>query len=362
MVPRGKGANGEGATQRARLEDIAAKVGVSKGAVSFALNGKPGVSDATRARVLEVAAELDWGPNSAARALGGAGTSVIGLVLARPAKTLGVEPFFAELTSGIQAALSERGFAVQMQIVESLEAEIEIYRRWWREHRVDGVIMVDRRPDDPRIEVVNGLGIPAVMVGGPGEEGQIPTVWVDDWEAMTSIVDYLAALGHRRIAHVGGVPEFLHSQRRIDALEAARHRLGLPELSSVVTDFSDQQGASATRRLLSASERPSAIVFDNDVMALAGLGVAMEMNIAVPAMLSIVSFDDSLLTSLTHPAITALSRDTIDFGYRVALLLLESVKNPPPTGGARSQRLPTPTLQVRASTTVVPRESGWVSE
>ena len=340
---------------RARIEDIAQRVGVSKGAVSFALNGKPGVSEATRQRVLAVAEELDWGPNSAARALSGAGTSVIGLVIARPAKTLGIEPFFAELTSGIQAALSERGFAVQMQIVENLEAEIEIYRRWWREHRVDGVILVDRRDVDPRIEVINSLGKPAVMVGGPGAPGEIPTAWADDWEAMTSIVDYLAALGHRRIAHVGGVPEFLHSKRRTEALDAARQRLGLDELLSVVTDFSDQQGASATRRLLAAAQRPTAIIFDNDVMALAGLSVAMEMNISVPAELSVVSFDDSLLTSLTHPAITALSRDTFDFGHRVARLLLESLQEPMPAGAARNLQLPTPVLQVRASTGAVPR-------
>ena len=233
-----------------------------------------------------------------------------------------------------------------MQIVENLEAEIEIYRRWWREHRVDGVILVDRRDVDPRIEVINSLGMPAVMVGGPGAPGEIPTAWADDWEAMTSIVDYLAALGHRRIAHVGGVPEFLHSKRRTEALDAARQRLGLDELLSVVTDFSDQQGASATRRLLAAAQRP---------MALAGLSVAMEMNISVPAELSVVSFDDSLLTSLTHPAITALSRDTFDFGHRVARLLLESLQEPMPAGAARNLQLPTPVLQVRASTGAVPR-------
>lgn len=335
---------------RARIEDIAQRVGVSKGAVSFALNGKPGVSEATRQRVLAVAEELNWGPNSAARALSGAGTSVIGLVIARPAKTLGVEPFFAELTSGIQAALSERGFAVQMQIVDSLQAEIEIYRRWWREHRVDGLILVDRRCDDPRIEVVNSLGIPAVMVGGPSEPGLIATAWADDWEAMTGIVEYLAALGHRRIAHVGGVPEFLHSKRRRDALDAARRRLGFDELTSVVTDFSDQQGASATRKLLAAGQRPTAIIFDNDVMALAGLSVAMEMNIAVPRELSVVSFDDSLLTSLTHPAITALSRDTFEFGHRVGQVMLKTVDQPTAAGAAEDLQLPTPTLQVRAST------------
>lgn len=347
--------NSSNGAPRARIEDIARRVGVSKGAVSFALNGKPGVSAATRQRVLAVAEELDWGPNSAARALSGAGTAVVGLVIARPAKTLGIEPFFAELTSGIQAALSERGFALQMQIVENLEAEIDIYRRWWREHRVDGVILVDRRREDPRIEVVNTLGMPAVMVGGPGDPGEISTAWADDWAAMTAIVDYLAALGHQRIAHVGGVPEFLHSKRRADALDAARQRLGLDELSSVVTDFSDQQGASATRRLLATGQRPTAIIFDNDVMSLAGLSVAMEMNIAVPKELSVVSFDDSLLTSLTHPPITALSRDTFDFGHQVAGLFLELLQNPVPAAGARNLQLPTPVLQVRASTGIAPR-------
>ena len=72
--------------------------------------------------------------------------------------------------------------------------------------------------------------------------------------------------------------------------------------------------ARATRRLLSAARRPTAIVFDNDVMAIAGLGVAQEMGLAVPADLSIVAWDDSTLCRLVHPSLTALRRDIPAYG------------------------------------------------
>lgn len=339
------------AKSRATIDDIAQQAGVSRGAVSFALNGRPGVSEATRARILKVAADLNWSPHSAARALGGSRTDVTGLVIARPAKTLSVEPFFSMLISGIQAGLSTARVALQMQIVEDTEAEIATYRRWWNEHRVDGVILIDLQEDDPRIPVLEELAIPAVVVGGPGNHGRLASVWADDRAAMLSVVDYLAAIGHRRIGHICGLPGFQHTQRRIRALADSAGRLGLAAVESLPTDFSDAAGAAATRRMLSRRDRPTAIIYDNDVMALAGLGIATEMNLSVPRDLSIVSFDDSVLTRLTNPSITALTRDTFDFGHEVSKALLRVIADP---GTAESLQLPTPVLSVRASTAPPP--------
>ncbi|XAS66848.1 LacI family DNA-binding transcriptional regulator [Micrococcaceae bacterium Sec5.7] len=335
------------AKSRLRIEDIAARAGVSRGAVSFALNGRPGVSDATRARILKVASDMNWSPHSAARALSGSRSDVTGLVIARPAKTLSVEPFFSMLISGIQAGLSTAGVALQMQIVEDSEAEIATYRRWWNEHRVDGVILIDLQENDLRIPVLEELSMPAVVVGGPGEHGLLSSVWVDDRAAMLSVVDYLAAIGHRRIGHICGLPTFQHTQRRIRALADSAARLSLAGVESLPTDFSDAAGAAATRQLLSRPERPSAIIYDNDVMALAGLGIAMEMNISVPRELSIVSFDDSVLTKLTNPSITALTRDTFEFGHEVSKALLRAIADPETV---ESLQLPTPVLAVRSST------------
>ncbi|HCT76894.1 MAG TPA: LacI family transcriptional regulator [Micromonosporaceae bacterium] len=336
---------------RPTIDDIARRVGVSKGAVSFALNGRAGVSEATRARVLQVAQEMNWRPHSAARALGGARADAVGLVIARPARTIGVEPFFAQLLSGLQAALSAQTVALHLLVVEDTAAEIETYRRWASEGRVDGLILVDLQVNDPRIEVLEEFGLPSVVLGGPGGHGSLPSVWADDREAMLSIVDYLAALGHKRIAHVAGMPAFLHTRRRMRALRDAAGRLGLAEATSFPTDFSDAEGAAVTRKLLSRKERPTAIVFDSDIMAVAGLGVAAEMGVPVPGELSIVAFDDSVLTRIVHPALTCLSRDTFALGGQVAEALLAIIAEPETV---RNIKTATPRLTVRESTAAPP--------
>jgi DNA-binding LacI/PurR family transcriptional regulator len=336
-----------GPVARPTIADIADRAGVSKGAVSFALNGRPGVSDATRARILRIAEELQWRPHSAARALGASRVDSVGLVIARPARTLGVEPFFAHLLSGLQSGLSTHSISLQLLIVEDTEAEIEVYRRWWSEHRVDGVILVDQAVRDPRIAELKTLGLPAVVIGGRAGKEALSSVWADDRSAMLAIIEYLAAIGHRRIAHIAGTPNFQHTQRRIRALRDAAGRLGLIDAPSLPTDFSDAEGAATTRRLLSAAARPTAIIYDSDVMAVAGLGVATEMGVSVPGELSIVAFDDSILTQLMHPALTALSRDTFDFGRQAAEVLLEVIADP---GATISRRTADPVLTVREST------------
>ncbi|MGC4939075.1 LacI family DNA-binding transcriptional regulator [Kribbella sp. DT2] len=332
---------------RPTIADIADRAGVSKGAVSFALNGRPGVSEATRARILAIAEQMAWRPHSAARALGASRVDSVGLVIARPARTLGVEPFFAHLVSGLQSGLSAHSISLQLLIVEDTEAEIEVYRRWNSEHRVDGVILVDLTVRDPRIDELKALELPAVVIGGRGGKGALPSVWASDRDAMLAVVEYLAALGHRRIAHVAGTPNFQHTQRRIRALRDAAPRLGLLEAPSLPTDFSDAEGAATTRKLLSQAVRPTAIVYDSDVMAVAGLGVAMEMGVAVPGELSIAAFDDSILTQLMHPALTALSRDTFEFGRQAAEVLLEVIAHPTAT---INKRTADPVLTVREST------------
>lgn len=332
---------------RPTIVDIARRAGVSTGAVSFALNGRAGVSEATRARILEIAKEMNWRPHTAARALGGARAGAVGLVLARAARTIGVEPFFAQLVSGLQAELSTRTIALHLMVVADTAAEIEVHRSWASEHRVDGFVVVDLQVRDPRIEVLEQLGMPAVVLGGPGRHGGLPSVWADDREAMLSIVDYLAALGHRRIAHLAGLPGFQHTQRRIRALRDSARRLGLTDALSVPTDFSDAEGAAATRTLLARNPRPTAIIYDSDVMAVAGLGVATEMGIPVPGELSLVSFEDSLLARIVHPPLTALSRDVFALGEQVARTLLAAIDDP---GSVQSIKNPTPRLTVREST------------
>ena len=157
-----KGSSSPGSPPRATMGDVARRLGISKAAVSYALNGQPGVSAVTRQRVLELAKELGWYPSSSARALSGAETGVIGLVLSRPSDLLTIETFFIHFLSGIEQVLTERGSSLLLRVIgEHPDAETKTYERWWGERRVDGVILVDERYHDVRLPAIERLGLPA---------------------------------------------------------------------------------------------------------------------------------------------------------------------------------------------------------
>lgn len=309
--------------RRPTIADIAERAGVSKVAVSYALNDRPGVSAETRALIKRIATEIGWRPNSAAKALNGARARSVGLAIARPARTLAVQPFFMEMISGIESELSPHSFAVTLQVVGDHAQEIETYHRWWGERRVDGVIVVDLHVDDPRIGELQSLDMPAVVVGHPSVAGDLTAVWSDDAEAIRETVTYLYALGHRRIARVAGLAKLLHTRLRDDAFTAVCEELGITGHPVVHTDYTGEEGARATRRVLSSPTPPTAIVYDNDIMAVAGLSVAQEMRLNVPADFSIVAWDDSPFSRVVRPALTALTRDIPAYGAHAARTLME---------------------------------------
>jgi DNA-binding LacI/PurR family transcriptional regulator len=315
--------------KRPTIADVAREAGVSKGAVSYALNGQPGVSEVTRQRIIAAADALGFRANSAARALAGAPAKVVGLTLHRPAKTLGLEPFFMELISGLEAELSLHSYALLLQMVPDHTQEIAVYRRWWSGRSVDGVLVCDVRAGDNRIGALQELGLPAVVIGPPGASGQLASIWSDDGVSLVEAVEYLAALGHKRVARIGGIPGLVHTAIRTEAFTEVSKRLGLQGATTIPTDYSGEDGARATRRLLSSPNRPTALIYDNDIMAIAGLAVAQEMGLAVPGELSIIAWDDSPICRLVHPPLTALTRDISAYGTHAARLLLAAISGQP---------------------------------
>jgi DNA-binding LacI/PurR family transcriptional regulator len=340
----------EAGVKRPTIAEIAARAGVSIGAVSYALNGRPGVSAKTRKHILDIADEIGWQPSAAARSLSGSRAHSVGLVIARPAETLGVEPFFMRFIAGLEGELSGQRTALLLQIVEDHRAAIDAMRLCWAERRIDGLAVTDLWTADTRIPVLDALQIPAVLVGRPRADTQLPAVWTDDEPAVVSAVDYLIALGHRRIARVAGLPALDHTQVRIAAFRKAVRGHGLGEAQVVETDYTWEEGARATRALLSRRDRPTAITFDNDVMAVAALNVAQEMGIAVPGQLSIVAGDDSQLCVLVRPALTALSWDIQAYGVHTARVLLDVIDGRSPA----SHQVNAARLVVRASTAAPP--------
>ncbi|MGC4937503.1 LacI family DNA-binding transcriptional regulator [Kribbella sp. DT2] len=329
---------------RVTIKEIARRAGVSKGAVSYALNNQPGVSEATRARVLKVAEELEWMPNRAARQLSAARSETFGLVLARTAKTLSEEPFYMGFVGGVESVLGEKSYALALQVVPDVQEEMATYRKWAAERRVDGVIVVDLRVDDPRIQLLRKLELPAVIVGDPVLADGLTSVWTDGRSAMNAAVEHVASLGHKAIARVAGPPEHGHVWIRDQAYAAVGRRLGV-QLRIRHTDFSGEEGATATRELMTAERRPTAIIYDNDLMAVAGLSVINGLGLKSPDDVTLVAWDDSALCRLTHPTLTAMSHNIVAYGAEVATRLFGLLDGAP----AAAHLYSTPVLVIRDS-------------
>jgi DNA-binding LacI/PurR family transcriptional regulator len=338
-----------GSGRKATIKDVARLAGVSPSAVTIAVHDKPGVSATTKERILQAARELGWSPNQAAQSLSGRALHTVGLAIARPARMLGLEPFYMEFISGIESVLGRHSCSLLLRLVEPQE-EIDVHREWWQGNRVNGSILVDLRVDDPRIPALSAIGLPAIAVGHPSLAGPFTSVWTDDAAATVEAVRYLAALGHRRIARVSGPAEFGHSAIRTSSFTDTARDLGL-QAQTVVADFSADQGSKACRTLLLSAERPTAIIFDNDLMAVTALGVASEFGLSVPHDLSLLAWDDSQLCQLTRPTLSAMQHDIFSFGADVTETLFDVMMRREP----KSHAAQVPSLVPRGSTAPPPR-------
>lgn len=330
--------------KRTRIKDIAQVVGVSEAAASFALNGKPGVSDGLRTRVLAAAQDLGWRPNVAAQSLAANRAGAIGLVVARSTEGFGTESFFLQLISGVSRRIRPHALALVLQIVDTLDEEMATYDKWYFEHRVDGVLVVDPRTDDPRPQRLTKLGMPAVLIGGPGGS-HLPTVTISDDLAMRTIIDHLQQEGYEHVAYVSGLQELAHTQSRVEAFANYCEQLSLRATEPFLTDYSATSGSASTSNLLGQTPRPQAVIYDNEVLALAGLATIQAAGLDIPQDIGVVVWEDNPIWSAIRPNLTALHRDATVLGSDGADLLIAAIEGTEVT----SVTEPTPTLIVRQS-------------
>ncbi len=252
----------------------------------------------------------------------------VGLILARASRVLGEEPYYHEFVEGLERVLTPAGVSVLVKVVSDRQAESEAYERWADRGRVDGVVLVDLAPDDERVALVNRLGLPAVVLGAPSTASGLPTVWTDDAGFAREAIRFLSKQGHKEIGHISGPLTFLHTLLRREGALAEAEAQGV-RLSHAEGDYSYESGRAAIEELLPAD--PTAIVCDNDVMALAVLDTLRERGLTVPADISVVAWDDSALCQLAVPALSAMSHDVGRIGELAADAMLDAMGGAPAT-------------------------------
>ncbi len=274
------------------------------------------------------------------------------MVLRRSPHLPGVEPFYSEFIAGMEDALRDSGDSVVLHIVPGLEEELESYRRWAASGHVSAVVVRDIVAGDVRAEVLRGLGLPVLVLGDPGyTEGEgIATLQVDNFGAMTQAVEFAVGLGHRVIGRVAGPAHLLHTgvrSRSFQEAVAAHDVIGL----TAVGDYSEVSGSLAVEKLWRDPHRPTMIIFDNDAMAVGGLGFAIRNGVRVPDELSMLAWDDSILCRLSEPALSAMRRDIHALGATAVDIVGELLAGRSPV----ARLAPLPRLIVRGTTGSPPR-------
>ncbi|VXB86019.1 LacI family DNA-binding transcriptional regulator [Frigoribacterium sp. 9N] len=315
--------------ERVTIVEVAARAGVAISSVSSALNGRPGVSEQTRARIRQAADDLGFVPSVRGRSLSAKRAFTVGLVVHRDPFVLESDPFFGSFIGGLESVLDPRGYALILQMGSAADEPLDRYRRLAAGRRVDGVVLNELTVDDPRVELVRELDLPAVGVN-PAGDFPLPAVRQDDSAGIGELVEHLVSLGHRRFAHVAGPGRFVHSRRRgaawRDAVVGAGHEPG----AVVEADFTYDGGARAAARLFGPDapvhDRPTAVFCANDLAAIGFMTELDRLGVRVPDDVSVAGFDGIELGSYVRPGLTTLTTAPRLIGAEAARLLLSAVE------------------------------------
>lgn len=332
---------------RATIAAVAARAGVSPSAVSHVFNGRPNVSAATAARIRQAADELHWRPNYASRKVSGQGGRSLGLVIARSGDTFERDPFFMRLIAGLTEPLAEIGWSLSLTLVRADDEE-RVYREWWSEQRVDAFLLVDLRDDDPRIGFVRELGAPAVLLGAPVDDA-VPAVTVHDDAAYEEVLEHLHGLGHRAVARVSDSPGLVHARDRDRRFVDAAEKRGM---TSLVLRW-ERAASDPVADLLARAEATTALLVDSEALAAEIVAHAPEIGVRVPEQLSVIAWEDSWVSSLVRPRLTALDAP-VEESARTAVALLAQLVSGEDVG---SQSVSARRLIVRESSGPAPTDA-----
>lgn len=244
----------------------------------------------------------------------------IGLIFVRQTSAPHVEPFFNEVIIGLEDGLTRRGDSLLVRRVDDAADELAVYRQWQRDRLVDAVVVKDWISDDPRHQLLHDLGLPYATLADFSQLDGHSAVYTDNGQTMRDALTYLVGNGHRHVARVSGPAAFIHTQIRNEtflAETAAGDGTGV----IAVGDYSEESGYRMTLDLLANVPAPSAIVYDNDLMAVGGLSAAKASGIMVPDRLSLLAWDDSISCQLTNPSLSALSHDVYEVGVQLSRVL-----------------------------------------
>ncbi|WP_116189264.1 LacI family DNA-binding transcriptional regulator [Paenibacillus taihuensis] len=335
---------------KATIYDVAREAGVSIAAVSQVINGKGKISEERRAAIVSVMEKLNYKPSVIAAALTGKKTYTLGLLVPDISN-----PFFAEIARAVEDQGSLHGYSIVICSTDNRDERGENYLSLLEQKSVDGIIIGTGMGGKDMLEKLLAKSVPIAAIAREMSGYDVETVVINDYEGGRLAARHLIELGHTRMAVLAESAKIPSSQERIrgfrDELAAAGLELPPEAVRASERDLV-KDGKRNAAALLDSAERPTALFCCNDLLAIGALQGAKELGLRVPEDVSVVGFDNTILASVTDPALTTIAQPTDKLGQLAVDLILGKYEAEPPkqTGASKQRIVLEPALIVRQST------------
>jgi LacI family transcriptional regulator len=313
-------------TKRITLKDVAQAAGVATGTVSMVLNNSPLVADATKARVRAVLEEIGYVYDRAAGNLRGIPSRIVGVSMCNL-----VNPYFADVTAGIQEALEDLGRVLVLgNCAESLPRQLN-FLQTLRQYRVEGILLTPAiATPKEHVEQLLAWKVPVVQVSRRVEGVESDYVGNNNFVGAQLATQHLVELGHERIGYLGRNRLTSTGQDRYEGFCTAMQRAGLQVQDRWVGDCpaSREDGFRDAVRLMAGRSTPTALLCFNDVIAFGAMLGLRSLGIEPGADCSVVGMDDVSEAALWQPGLTTVSIGRDSMGRAAGQLLMARLEDP----------------------------------
>ncbi len=300
------------------INDIAKAANVTKAAVSYVINNKPGVSDETRERILKIIEENGFRPNVIARGLAGKTTGIIGLVLPEIS-----DLYFSRIVQGIEDIANKYDYTLNLSSTHGNPQKEKMLFDFYTSGHVEGLVLVCISLSAEYISFLKQKKVPFVCIDCFVADKSVYNVYVDNEEAGYNAGDYLIKLGHKKLAFIHGLYNSFESKSRFKGFCRAlhEHNILLPKKWVGQGDFTKTGGYLVTLELLKLADRPTAIFAANDQMAMGAIAAVTESGFKVPEDISIIGFDDIEAASVVQTPLTTIRQPIEEMGKNATEIL-----------------------------------------
>jgi DNA-binding LacI/PurR family transcriptional regulator len=305
----------------ATIKDIAKKLNISHSTVSRALNDSPLISQPMAEKIRKTAAEMGYLHSAAARSLKTNRSHALGVIVSNID-----DPFFGEILQGIEEVAQQDGYSLFMAASQRDSEKEKYIVQDMRERRVDGVIICSAVFSAEQSNQLAKYGVPIVVVNNQSAEAYRYSIYHDDIDGSRQLTRHLIDLGHTRIAYLGNASAGRTNIDRAQGYEQEMKAHGLKMLPGYRTDVSGNHplnGMEGVKALLALSDRPTAIVCYNDMIATGVLKGLLDAGLRIPQDISVTGFDNIIFSAFTQPALTTFDQPKRFIGAEAARLLLK---------------------------------------